>query len=78
MHGLLAYEAEQAVALGAAPLAVLRALTAEAAAAIDRADRLGTLEVGKLADLIAVRGDPTVEVGALWQVAAVFKEGRRC
>ena len=77
MHGLLVYEAEQAVALGATPVAALRALTLSAAEVIGRAEQLGSLEPGKLADVIAVRGDPTRDIGALWQVEAVFKGGRR-
>lgn len=78
MHGLLAYEAEQAVALGARPADALRAMTLHAARALGQADHLGTLERGKLADLIAVRGDPLADIGALRQVERVFKDGRPC
>lgn len=77
MHGLLAYEAEQAVALGARPAAALRALTVHAAEVIGVADRLGTVEVGKLGDVVAVQGDPIQEIRSLWNVATVFKDGRR-
>lgn len=77
MHGLLAYEAEQAVVLGARPVEALRALTSKAAEVIGVGDRLGALEVGKLGDVVAVRGDPTRDIRSLWDVAAVFKDGRR-
>ncbi|MFZ8886730.1 MAG: amidohydrolase family protein [Steroidobacteraceae bacterium] len=39
-------------------------------------DRLGSIEVGKLADIIAVPGDPTADVDLLGQVAFVMKDGR--
>ena len=76
LHGLLAYEAEQIVALGASPVAALRALTRDAARVLGQEHQLGTLEPGKLADVVAVRGDPTADVGALWRVETVYKEGR--
>ena len=76
MHGLLVYEAEQVLELGARPLDALRALTSHAAGIIGVADRLGTLEPGKLADVVAVRGDPLVDISALWQVEHVVKAGR--
>ena len=38
---------------------------------------VGSLEVGKLADVLVVDGDPTVETAALSRVAAVFLGGQR-
>jgi imidazolonepropionase-like amidohydrolase len=38
---------------------------------------VGSLEAGKLADLLLVEGDPTADVSALSRVAAVFLGGRR-
>jgi imidazolonepropionase-like amidohydrolase len=77
LHGLLAYESEQAVALGARPVDALRALTAGAATVMGVGDRLGTLEAGKLADVVAVPGDPLGDIRALWRVEAVFMQGRQ-
>ena len=38
-------------------------------------DRIGTLEVGKRADLIAVHGDPLTDIDALQRVNLVLKDG---
>jgi imidazolonepropionase-like amidohydrolase len=39
--------------------------------------KLGTLEVGKLADVIVVDGNPLADLYALEQVTMTFKEGKR-
>jgi imidazolonepropionase-like amidohydrolase len=56
---------------------VLESATRVTAEAIGFGDRLGTLEPGKLADLIVVEGDPTEDVAALGRVRAVFQSGER-
>lgn len=61
---------------GMAPLEVLRSATTNAADLIGLADQLGTIEPGKLADLIAVDGDPLKDVKDLQRVRFVMKEGR--
>ncbi len=38
---------------------------------------IGTVEPGKVADLVALDGDPTEDVGAFSRVVAVFQAGRR-
>lgn len=38
-------------------------------------DEVGTIEVGKQGDLLVVDGDPSVDVGALWNVVDVFQAG---
>ena len=53
------------------------AATRVAAEAIGMADRIGTIESGKVADLAAFAGDPTADLAALSEVVAVFQEGRR-
>jgi imidazolonepropionase-like amidohydrolase len=50
---------------GIAPLAVLRWATVNGAALVDRSDDLGTVEAGKLADLLIVDGDPSRDIATL-------------
>jgi hypothetical protein len=54
---------------------VLRIATLGAAAVMHRADRLGSIAPGKLADLIIVDGDPTVNISDIRKVVTVVKEG---
>jgi len=60
---------------GLSPLAALHAATGAAAACIGLPE-VGTLTVGKLADLIAVDGDPTQDLSCLARVAWVMQGGR--
>jgi imidazolonepropionase-like amidohydrolase len=55
----------------------IHAATVAAADLIDRSDDLGTVEAGKLADIIAVDADPLNDITALENVSVVIKEGRR-
>jgi len=57
------------------PLEVLRAATVNAAGLLGWADRIGSLEAGKLADIIAVDGDPLKDVKELQKVKFVMKGG---
>lgn len=74
-HGDNARELELLVEYGLpAPLA-LRAATSTAARVLRIDDRLGTIEPGRLADLVAVEGDPTQDVSSLRRVRFVMKGG---
>ncbi len=55
----------------------LRAATAHAAQALGLGDRLGTIEAGKIADLVVVNGDPTEDLAALRRIEAVYQAGAR-
>ena len=68
-------EIETMVACGMEPMAAIVASTKNAAELCDVADRLGTAEVGKVADLIAVRGDPSEDISRLNNLLLVFKAG---
>lgn len=61
---------------GFAPLEVIQMITAVPARAIGWGDRLGTVEEGKLADLLVVEGNPATDIRALHQVLAVYQAGR--
>ena len=61
---------------GQKPMDAIVSATSLNAQALRMADSLGTVAPGKLADLIAVRGDPSREIEALRQVVFVMKNGR--
>lgn len=63
------------VELGLSPMYVIQAVTATAAACLGCKDELGTIEIGKLADLVAVKGDPLQDMQALQEVVLVIKDG---
>ncbi|WP_186401974.1 amidohydrolase family protein [Sphingopyxis sp. P1IMeth2] len=58
------------------PMAALRSATLDAAALLGQSDKLGTIEVGKYADMIAVAGDPYRDITLLEHVSTVIKDGR--
>jgi imidazolonepropionase-like amidohydrolase len=70
--------AEELVALnrrGMSPLDAIRAATVNAAQLLGWQDRVGAVESGKYADLIAVEGDPLADITVLRQVKFVMKAG---
>jgi len=69
-------EAERMVEAGMSPAQVIQAATRDAAEHLGRGDDLGTLEAGKLADLIIVEGDPLQNISVLRTPWMVLKGGR--
>jgi imidazolonepropionase-like amidohydrolase len=61
---------------GMAPLDILRAVTTNAAQMLGWQDRIGAVEPAKLADLVAVSGDPLTDITELERVRFVMKDGR--
>ena len=74
-HGLNAHEFAVMVKLGLSPLQSIQAATTNAADLLGWSDKIGTLESGKWADIIAVDGDPLQDVTTLERVKFVMKGG---
>jgi len=74
-HGLNAHEFAVMVKLGLSPLQAIQAATINAADLLGWSGKVGTLEPGAWADLVAVDGDPLQDVTTLERVKFVMKGG---
>ncbi len=61
--------------VGLSPAAVLQSVTSRPADILGIGDEVGSLTEGRYADLVALEGDPTEQIGALRRVHAVVKGG---
>ncbi|MDQ6800273.1 MAG: amidohydrolase family protein [Acidobacteriota bacterium] len=75
-HGMNGKEFALMTGLGMSPAAALRSATQSAAALLGVDDRLGTIATGKLADIIAVPGNPLDDIHQTEFVVFVMKEGQ--
>jgi len=75
-HGLNAREFAVMVKLGMTPMQSIQAATINAADLLGWSDRIGSIEAGRFADVIAVNGDPIADVTVLEHVAFVMKGGQ--
>ncbi len=75
-HGLNAQEFGFMVELGMSPAAALKTGGPNAAELLGLADRIGTLEKGKEADIVAVPGDPLKDIHATEKTLFVMKAGQ--
>ena len=75
-HGLNAREFAVMVKLGMTPMQSIQAATVNAADLLGWSDRVGSIEAGRFADIIAVNGDPIADVTVLEHVAFVMKSGQ--
>jgi imidazolonepropionase-like amidohydrolase len=75
-HGTSAREFVRMVDYGMKPLEAIRSATVRAAELLRMEKRIGTIEPGKLADVIAVEGNPLENISALGRVSFVMKSGR--
>lgn len=74
-HGENAREFQYLVIAGMSPMEAITSATITAAQHIEMFDRIGSLEPGKYADIIAVDGDPLADVAELMDVDFVMKGG---
>ncbi|MGH8253545.1 MAG: amidohydrolase family protein [Steroidobacteraceae bacterium] len=74
-HGRNAHEFELMVRYGMPPAQALLAGTAGGAELLGLADRLGSLQADKLADIVAVAGNPISDIGAVMHPVLVMKDG---
>src|SRR6266581_1340843 len=75
-HGQNAREFKVMVDLGMTPIDALKCATSNDAELLGIGQKVGTLEKGKLADVIAMPGDPTSDITATERVSFVMKEGK--
>ncbi len=73
--GTTAVEFQKRVEAGQSPAAAIASATSKAAEALMVADSIGDLAPGKLADVIAVEGNPLDDIAALLHVSFVMKNG---
>ncbi len=74
-HGQNAKEFEYMVQAGMPPMFVLQAATTHAAELLHKQDQLGQIVVGRVADVIAVPGNPLDDITVMQKVEFVMKEG---
>ncbi len=74
-HGDNGLEFELMVEAGMKPIEAIRSATQSAANLLKVNDILGTIEVGKLADLVAVKGNPLEQISLLQNVSFVMRDG---
>jgi imidazolonepropionase-like amidohydrolase len=74
-HGQNAHEFELMVRAGMPPLFAIQAATVHAAQLLKRDKDLGSVTAGKLADLVAVGGNPVDDISLLKNVSFVMKDG---
>ena len=70
-------EIEAHVAGGMMPMEAIVAGTSNSAKSCWVEDEVGSLEPGKVGDVLVVKGDPSEDIAALWEVLDVFQEGQQ-
>lgn len=63
------------VRYGMSPMAAIKSATVVAAQLLDQSENFGTIEAGKLADIVAVKGNPITDISELTRVSFVMKGG---
>jgi len=76
-HSFLWKEVKYLVSLGVSNIEALLAVTKNSAELLGMEDSIGTIEKGKLADIISVKGDPLKDITVLKDVSLVMKAGQQ-
>ncbi|HZK12686.1 MAG TPA: amidohydrolase family protein [Atribacterota bacterium] len=76
-HSFLWKEVKYLAHIGASNTEALLAVTKNSAELLGMEDSIGTIEKGKLADIISVKGDPLKDITVLKNVSLVMKEGQQ-
>jgi imidazolonepropionase-like amidohydrolase len=76
LHGDNGKEFALMTGLGMAPAAALQSATSAAARLLGLEATLGTLQAGKVADVVAVRGNPLADIHVMERPVLVMKEGK--
>jgi len=74
-HGTNADEFRLLVEVGMSPMQTILVATREASTLLHKNSELGTIESGKFADIVAVRGDPLEDIEILKDIDFVMKDG---
>ena len=74
-HGDNAKQLSRMVQFGMSPMQAIQSATLEPARLLKKSDSLGSIQTGKAADIIAVKGDPIEDISLLETVGFVMKEG---
>jgi imidazolonepropionase-like amidohydrolase len=64
------------VKYGMTPMQAIQAATTNAADLLGHSNQIGSIKAGKLADLVAVGGDPLKDISVLENIEFVMKEGK--
>ena len=75
-HGKNAKEFEYMVEAGMPPMEAIKAATTSAADLIGISNMVGSIEKGKLADIVAVDGDPLQDIKVMQHMAFIMKDGK--
>ncbi len=75
-HGLNAREFKYMVEAGMSPMKAIQSATIESAKLLRIDNTLGSIEKGKLADIVAVKGDPLKDISVMEKVSFVMKDGK--
>lgn len=73
--GIPMFEIEMMISAGMTPMQIILAGTQNAAITVGLEDQIGTLEAGKLADILVVGGDPLLDLQALTEIQLVIHNG---